>query len=190
MRRDSNDIAGLFRQHADLLYRTALRMLRNAAEAEDAVQDAFLRLRRSKAGPDNLDNPTAWLVRVLRNICIDRQRQAVRRLESALPDEFEAPPHSGPTPEGHLLTAEKLRLVSEVINDLPPNEAETLRLVVIEGLSYRDVATITGVPIGTVRSRLARARQAVRRCLGLAETALDQDPPAPTNVVSLRGTRS
>lgn len=197
---DSRTIAALFREHADALYRAAFRILGDSGEAEDAVQDAFVKLRRGGRSPVDLVRPQAWLFAVLRNICIDRQRDAARRSrvpvvdldgDDASPvDKLLVSGQIGKTPESEVLTAETLRQVSRAIDALPPIEAETLTLVVIEGLSYRDVAEITNVPIGTVRSRLNRARKALRMALHrpLAD-GHDASGVGPTeNVIPLRRT--
>lgn len=189
--RDQN-IAALFRDHADALYRAALRMLGDPGEAEDAVQDSFVKLRRSEKRLDELDRPQAWLFTVLRNVCIDRQREAARRSPLAI-GQFEADEQSvaeqhNPTPESEVLTAEILRQVSKAMEALPPVDAEALTLVVIEGLSYRDVADITDVPIGTVRSRLSRARKTLRDALhgALADGADVAPIDSVENVIPLR----
>ncbi len=187
-------IAALFREHADALYRAAIRMLGDPGEAEDAVQDAFVKLRRSKNRLDDLDSPKAWLFTVLRNVCVDRQRGAARRSMLAS-DRFDADAGelggsgwSSRTPESEVLTSETLSHVSKAMEALPPIDAETLTLVVVEGLSYREVADITGVPVGTVRSRLNRARRTLRDAL---PGALAEGPDAAgahpvENVIPLR----
>ena len=203
MRDDDRKLAALFREHANSLYRAAFRMLGDPGDAEDAVQDAFVRLRRSDRRPTELENPSAWLFAVLRNICIDRLRQVSRRSEDALEyddgsaETYDSAPlaQSPISPESQVLTAETLRQVVNAMDGLPAVEAEALTLVVIEGLSYRDVAEITQVPVGTVRSRLNRARRALRMALrevlardpsGSGGTNADVPSHAEPNVVPLR----
>jgi len=159
--------------HLDAAYNLARYLANDAALAEDVTQDAFLRAFKAfdtyKGGP-----PRAWLFAILRNCWRDRVGEQVRRervvmSEVALSEgqaaEVAAVPDDGDTPESALARAREIDTVRGVIADLPEPFRETLVLREMEELSYREIAGLTGVPIGTVMSRLARARDMLARLL-------------------------
>lgn len=162
------DLSRTFREEVPALYRFALRMLGDAAEAEDAVQDAFLRLTRRGMRREEFASARAFVFRVVRNVCIDRLRARARR--SMLFDDggldFDAQGgRPDATPETDMLVSESFRRIADAMGALPEVEAEALSLVVVEGFSYAETAAATDVPVGTVRSRLNRARQRLRAVL-------------------------
>ena len=143
------DWEALVSQNENRLYRAALSLLGDPQEAEDAVQDAFVRyLERA---PEELENPGAWLMRVLVNNCKSRLRLAWRRV-GPLPDTLPAP-------------AVEEREVLEELFALPPADRAVLHLYYYEGYTTDEVARITGQRPGTVRTRLSRAREKLRRLL-------------------------
>lgn len=129
------------------LYRAALAILGHPQEAEDAVQDAFVKYLEK--APADLENPGAWLMRVLVNGCKSRLRMAWRR-ESPLPENLPAP-----EPEE--------REVVEQIFSLPPEDRTVLHLFYYEGWTTDEIAGLLGKRPGTVRSRLSRAREKLRK---------------------------
>ena len=152
MLRTSNrpvDWEALVTQNEDRLYRAALAILGDPQEAEDAVQDAFVRFLEK--APDHLENPSAWLTRVLVNGCRSRLRLAWRRV-GPLPDTLPAP---GPE-EGQEL---------EELYSLPPEDRAVIHLHYYEGYSTAELAKMLGCRPGTVRSRLFRARERLRKLL-------------------------
>ena len=143
------DWEALVSQNENRLYRAALSLLGDPQEAEDAVQDAFVRyLERA---PEELENPGAWLMRVLVNNCKSRLRLAWRRV-GPLPDTLPAP-------------AMEEREVLEELFALPPADRAVLHLYHYEGYTTDEIARITGQRPGTVRTRLSRAREKLRRLL-------------------------
>ena len=146
---DPNQLEELIRAHQDTLYRTALAILGDPQEAEDAVQDAFLAFLEK--APADLEQPGAWLMRVVVNGCRSRLRRAWRR-EVSLPDTLPAP---GPEERQEL----------EELFALPPEDRAVIHLFYYEGCSTQEIARITGQRPGTVRSRLTRARQKLKRLL-------------------------
>jgi len=143
------DWEALVTENENRLYRTALAILGDPHEAEDAVQDAFLRFLEK--APAQLDNPGAWLLRVLVNDCRSRLRLAWRRV-GTLPETLPAP-----SPE------EREEL--EELYALPPKDRAVLHLCYFEGYSTEEIARMLGSRPGTVRSRLSRARQKLKRLL-------------------------
>ena len=147
------DWEALVSQNENRLYRAALSLLGDPQEAEDAVQDAFVRyLERA---PEELENPGAWLMRVLANNCKSRLRLAWRRV-GPLPDTLPAP-------------AVEEREVLEELFALPPADRAVLHLYYYEGYSTEEIARMTGQRPGTVRARLSRAREKLRRLLAEEE---------------------
>ena len=136
-------------EHENHLYRTALSILGDPQEAEDAVQDAFVKFLEK--APENLEHPRAWLTRVLVNGCRSRLRLAWRRV-GPLPDTLPAP-------------AVEEREVLEELFALPPADRAVLHLYYYEGYTTDEIARITGQRPGTVRTRLSRAREKLRRLL-------------------------
>ena len=147
--------------HLDEAYRLALWLMRNEHDAEDVVQDASLRafryFRTFTGG-----NGRAWFLRIVRNTCAGWR---VRRAD-AVSDPFDEERHhgeqSGTDPEALLLQIGDAALVARAMRHLPERVHQLLVLRELEGLSYRELADVIGVPIGTVMSRLSRAREAFR----------------------------
>ena len=145
------DWEALVTDNENRLYRAALAILGDSQEAEDAVQDAFL-VFLEKA-PADLDRPDAWLMRVLVNGCKSRLRLAWRRKEIPLPESLPAP---GPEEREEL----------EELFALSPEDRAAIHLFYYEGYSTQEIAQLLHCRPGTVRSRLSRARERLRRLLG------------------------
>jgi RNA polymerase sigma-70 factor (ECF subfamily) len=146
------------------MFRLARRLLGDNAEAEDAVQDAFLRLAKSAERATHFVSARAFVFRVVRNVCLDRLRARTRQTKVfAEYDQYSDGPVA--TPETDVIVADHIGRIVRAMNVLPEVEAEALSLVVFDGLSYQEVAATTDVPIGTVRSRLSRARRTLRAAL-------------------------
>jgi RNA polymerase sigma-70 factor (ECF subfamily) len=153
------------------MYAAALRMTRNPADAEDLVQETFLRAYRGFAGFEEGTNLKAWLYRILTNTFINayrkRQRQPVTVSEQEVEDRslFERLGESGPSAEAEVLQ----RLPDDDVKEALDSLSEGFRLAVlladVEGFSYKEIAEIMDVPIGTVMSRLHRGRRALERRL-------------------------
>jgi RNA polymerase sigma-70 factor (ECF subfamily) len=150
--------------HLDAAYGYARYLARNDAAAEDIVQDAFL--RALKAIDQCRGAPRAWLLTIVRNCFLDWTRTIGGQAPiSDLPE-----PTDPETPDLVLERSNMAATVREVIECLPEPFRSTIVLRELEELSYREIADVTGAPIGTVMSRLARARQM------LAAMLLDGEP--------------
>ena len=153
-------------------YNLARWLMRNQTEAEDAVQEAYLRAIRHFATFRGGDG-RAWLLAIVRNTCCDRLKQ---RGHSAQNTDFNEAVHSGgrqgPDPESGLLEAERSELLRKSLAELPAEYREVLVLRELEQLSYREIAVIASVPIGTVMSRLSRARQQLQQTLLASQEAI------------------
>ena len=139
----------LVTQNENRLYRAALAILGDPHEAEDAVQDAFVRYLERR--PENLENPGAWLMRVLVNGCKSRLRLAWRQV--------------GPLPETLAAPGPEEREELEELFSLPPEDRAVLHLYYYEGWSTNEIAQMLGQRPGSVRSRLSRARGKLRKLL-------------------------
>jgi RNA polymerase sigma-70 factor (ECF subfamily) len=147
--------------HMDAAYNFARYLSRDPDSAEDIVQDAFLRAFRSFDGFRG-DAPKAWLFAIVRNCLLD-WLAANRDRHSKIDDlHFEGGPPEAideDTPETLLARDGDVAMVRATVENLPEPFRETLVLRELEELSYKEIATITGVPIGTVMSRLSRGRE-------------------------------
>lgn len=144
--------------HLDAAYNLARWLSRSPSDAEDIVQDAMLRAFRAFDGFRGGDIKP-WLLAIVRNCWRTASAERSRRAHVPLPDEHgDALLAGGPDPEEAALEASDRSRLNGVIALLPNEFREVLILREMEDMSYREIAEVTGVPIGTVMSRLARAR--------------------------------
>ena len=161
--------------HMDAAYNLAYWLLRNHADADDVVQDAFLRAFRAadkRVGADI----KPWLLAIVRNVAyrwldLRQRRSNVISFEAAQPGrDREMGPldvaSEEPTPEEMLVGRAEQALVRRALAELPPAFREVIVLREFEELRYQEISEVTGVPMGTVMSRLARARDQLRELLG------------------------
>lgn len=140
------------------LRRYARSLTRDGSDAEDLVQDALLRAYEKRSSFSADGNMRAWLLSILHNAFIDRVRS--RRSEAARLDRtVELAPQAMEPPQDH---AVRLVQVREAFMGLPEEQRAALHLVAIEGLSYQEAADALAIPPGTLMSRIARARAALR----------------------------
>jgi RNA polymerase sigma-70 factor (ECF subfamily) len=157
------------------VYNLAYRLMGDQASAEDAAQDAFISAFRGLRGFRG-GSFRAWLLRIVRNACYDeyrrRQRKPTTSLEDLSPFNGDATPDSigelishDEGPEDAAEEAELRRAIENCLNELPLDYRTVAVLVDIQGYDYRETASVIGKPLGTVKSRLARARARLRDCL-------------------------
>jgi len=151
--------------HLDAAYRFARWLARSPADADDLVQESMLRAFRGFDGWRGGD-VKAWLFAIMRNCHLTGHARRERRAAEPLPDEGD-PRHAAlvcpaPGPEAASMRRDEERGLARLLEDLPPEHREVLVLREIEELDYRSIAAVTQVPIGTVMSRLARARAALK----------------------------
>jgi RNA polymerase sigma-70 factor (ECF subfamily) len=153
--------------HLDDVYTLARHLLRDATDAEDAVQECYLRALKHF---DSYRGPAMkpWLLAILRNVC---RAEFARRASSAtapideIPEETEQTPlwhETQDTPETQVLRRRDASAIQRMVAGLAEPFRETFVLREIQNLSYREIAEIVGAPVGTVMSRLARARAMLR----------------------------
>jgi RNA polymerase sigma-70 factor (ECF subfamily) len=155
--------------HLDAAYNLARWLVRNPSMAEDVVQEAFLRAQKYFASFRGGSGRT-WLLQIVRNVSFSHLNSQRSRMEvgfSEVADEEEDTylevPDPGAGPEATAMHRQELRRVDQVLKSLPVNLRECVILRELEDLSYKDIAKITGVPIGTVMSRLSRGRRALSK---------------------------
>ncbi len=147
------------------LYQVALGMAGDPDQAADLAQEALVRGFRSLHGFKPGAPLYPWLLRIMRNIWIDELKSARGRREVPMERSMETAGHAA-DPLASVLESERSVALHRAIASLPPEFAMTITLFDLQGMSYEEVARATGVPVGTVRSRLHRARDRLRVLLG------------------------
>ena len=152
-------LAALVDQYASALYRVAFSVLRNAADAEDAVQEAFLRVLRHRNSLAEVRDHRVWLIRIVWNVVLDRKRRAKTRPETDDVSELaRVLPSTGLSAEEIAAAAQHHAHVLACVEHLPAKERQVLQLSAFEELSSVEIASVLGISESSVRSRLFRAR--------------------------------
>jgi RNA polymerase sigma-70 factor (ECF subfamily) len=173
---DQADFAAEAMQYAPQLYSGALRMTRNAADAEDLVQETYLKGYRSYASFTEGTNLRAWLFRIMTNTFINSYRAKQRRpTETELGDYEDLYLYknlatvqnaaANRSAEDSLMAILPDDEVKQALEDLPDNFRLPVILADVEGFSYKEIAEMLDIPIGTVMSRLHRGRRAMQKAL-------------------------
>jgi RNA polymerase sigma factor (sigma-70 family) len=153
--------------HLDAAFNYARWLTRNDTDAEDVVQDACVRAIRFFSSLRN-DDARAWLFTIVRNAWYSRVSRKANVAEGTrLNDGQDEWPDNALDPEERLLQQHTIALVRAALEQLPVDFREVIVLREIEGLSYKEIAEVAGVPVGTVMSRLARARERLQTILKL-----------------------
>jgi RNA polymerase sigma-70 factor (ECF subfamily) len=152
-------LAALVDQYAGALYRVAFSVVRNPADAEDAVQEAFLRVLRHRDTLHEVRDHRVWLIRIVWNIVLDRKRRSKTRPETDDVEELaRVLPSAGLSAEEIAAAAQHHARVLACVEQLPAKEREVLQLSAFEELSSVEIAGVLGITESSVRSRLFRAR--------------------------------
>jgi RNA polymerase sigma factor (sigma-70 family) len=151
----------------DSLYNFARWLVHNQNDAEDLVQETYLKAFRGFGSFQPGTNFRAWMYRILRNTFLSSRSTVERRMTVAMDEEDDSPalPTTFSTPESLLIERSNNAVVQGAIEQLPVIFREVILLRDVEDASYREIAEISSIPIGTVMSRLARARKIVRESL-------------------------
>jgi RNA polymerase sigma-70 factor (ECF subfamily) len=140
-------------------YNLARWLMKNQEDAEDVVQESYLRAFRFFATFREGTNCRSWFLRIVRNSCYTAlEARNVKKNEVALDFEVDEIPDTSPLPPASLARKATIETVREAVAALPIEFRETVVLRELEGLSYKEISEVSGVPIGTVMSRLARGR--------------------------------
>ncbi|NDJ75019.1 MAG: sigma-70 family RNA polymerase sigma factor [Chloroflexi bacterium] len=170
-RGDVESFNALVLHYQDTAFTVAYRIMGESEAAADAAQEAFISAFR-KLNQFKGDRFKAWLLRIVTNACYDELRRRQRRPASSLEDLHHVNPQPGlqlhshqENPEQHAQRSELNAAIQDCISALPDNQRVIEVLADVEGYSYQEIADITGLALGTVKSRLSRARTRLRDCL-------------------------
>lgn len=166
----AREYAELIGQSLDPLYRTAVRLTGNPADAEDLVQETCVRAYRAWAQLREATAGRAWLFQVLRNAWLDQLRKTARRPQLVPIEQDAREPLAEPPPLPNVSDATERQALEQgfdqevlaAMNELPEEERLALLFQVFGGLSYREISEALGCPLGTVMSRLHRAKSSLR----------------------------
>jgi RNA polymerase sigma-70 factor (ECF subfamily) len=163
--------------HIDALYRTAYSMTKNAGDADDLVQDTYLRAFQFFDQFQGGTNSRAWLFRIMTNLYINTYRKRMREPERVSYDEMEdfflynrlvnspGAASGNDSPETEVVQRVQIEAIREAIAQLPEEYRATLVLADLNEFSYQEVSDMLQIPLGTVRSRLSRGRRLVQKAL-------------------------
>ena len=151
--------------HFASLYNFACWLTQDRAAAEDLVQEAYMKALKGFSSYKQGTNFRAWIYRILRNTFLTTQ--AGLKAEVSLDDDDDAPvePKTSATPESILLARAEQKTIQQALEELPLTFREVILLCDLEEMSYDEIAQTLSIPIGTVMSRLSRARKAMRTLL-------------------------
>jgi RNA polymerase sigma-70 factor (ECF subfamily) len=171
---DVGAVGELYDRYASTLFPIALRILRDRTEAEDVLHDAFVAVNeRAAQYAADRGSVIAWLVTLVRNLSIDRTRRRERRGSLARDVIAHEPPASARDPERLTSEASEREKIRRALSSLPEAQRQTLEVAFFEGLSYPEIAARENVPLGTIKSRAARALAALREALLKEGVALE-----------------
>lgn len=169
---DDEALAELYDHYAPTAFGLALRIVRDHREAEDVVHDAFIAVvERADQYRVERGSVAAWLITTVRNLALDRMRRRTRRAQIAEEELRHEPVEPIPDPEAVFGVRREHATVSAALARLPTSQRRTLEVAFFEGLSYPEIAARENVPLGTVKSRAARALAALREALEHPQTS-------------------
>ena len=156
------DFRNIWMPLAERFFRAAYYMLESQQDAEDAVQELYLKIWKSHANLTDLKSPAAYGMSLLKNICIDRIRR--REIRKAEPLEAGVPQADAP-PEKRLAARDILKKVMEEIDRLPQKQAQVMKMMVIEDLDYKEISERTSLSQVHVRVLISTARKTLKQKL-------------------------
>ncbi len=172
--RDERALAAFYDRHSRLVYSVALRVLRSAPEAEDVLQESFVRVwSRASTYEPRLGSPAAWLTRIARNCAIDRIRaRKVRQLVDAPQPEPDAVPLTEPatsvTPEVVFADVTQADTIRGALNGLPASQRTLIEAAFFDGYTHQELSKRFDMPLGTVKARIRTGLLALRSQLAHA----------------------
>nr|WP_260504299.1 RNA polymerase sigma factor SigW [Paenibacillus illinoisensis] len=169
---DQRAFAEIVELYKDKLFHLAYRMLNNRHEAEDVVQETFLRVFRNMEKYDPNQKFSTWIYRIATNLCIDRLRRKKPSysLDAELNDQegsdgYSMLPSDDRTPESEALLSETQTLIREAIDSLPAKYKSVMILRYLQDLSLQEISDVTGMPVTTIKTRVHRGRDFLRKKL-------------------------
>jgi RNA polymerase sigma-70 factor (ECF subfamily) len=176
-RAEDNALAAMVDQYAGALYRVAYSVLRNQADAEDAVQEAFVRVLRHRDSLGEVRDHRVWLIRIVWNIVLDRKRRAKTRPETDDVSELaRVLPSTGLSAEELAAAAQHHAHVLGCVDKLPAKERQVLMLSAFEELTSVEIASVLEISESSVRSRLFRARNLMAELLNHDRNLHERSP--------------
>ena len=166
---DSAAFEALVERYQQQVFNLALRMVASRADAEDLAQEAFIRTWRALPSFHQSAQFSTWLYRLTSNICIDFLRAQKRKKTISLTmlqddeDKQWDLPDGGPLPEQRMIDREEREALGRAFQSLDPDYRQVLTLRIVNGCSYQEIGEILNLPEGTVKSRLSRARDQLRK---------------------------
>lgn len=162
---DASAFNRLMANHEKRMYAVALRMFANREDAQDCLQEAMLRVYRSIGGFKGQSSFSTWLYRITMNTCLDELRRKKNKQSASLDSLLEqgwSPADESATPEKHALRSELKRELQSAIHELPEDMRSAVVLRDVQGFAYDEIAQMLDVNVGTVKSRISRAREKLR----------------------------
>lgn len=157
-----SDFSNIWLPLTDRFYKVAFYLLESESDAEDAVQELYLKLWSARSSLENVNNPVAYGISMLKNICIDRIRRRTARQTEPLE---KAPPPAEASAHRHTEIKDTLRFLLKEMEKLPQRQREVLKLRAMEGLEYEDISKRTGLSQVHVRVLVATARKTLKKKL-------------------------
>jgi|SRR5579862_2617178 len=156
----SETITALVMEYSATLYRVAYSVMRNAAEAEDAVQEAFVRVLKHRDKLEDIKDPRVWLIRITWNVVLDKKRRSKTRPENDdVADFARVLPSNDRRADDSLISTQEHERILSLIDRLPGKERQALLLSAVEELSTVQIAAVLGTTESSIRSRIFRARR-------------------------------
>ena len=146
----------------DIIFRMAFRITQNQADAEDVVQETMMKVWKRREEWDQIDSMEAFCLTICRNLSLDKLRRMDNQVQT-LADDYDPADYShASNPEQVVIQQDRMKLVRELISQLPERLRSCMQLRDIEGKSYRDIAEVLGISEQQVKVNIFRARQSVR----------------------------
>ena len=174
---DAEAFNALLGAHERRMYAVALRMCGNPEDAQDCLQEAMLRVWRAISGFKAQSSFATWVYRITMNTCLDELRRRKARTSTSLDAMLEngfSPSDEYDTPEHHSLQAEQRRMLEKAIAGLPEDMRAAIVLRDIQGYAYDEIADILGTNVGTIKSRISRGREQLRKKISARPELFDK----------------
>lgn len=163
---DRDAFAMLYEATSSKLHAICVSVLKDRPEAEETLQEVYIKVWQGAGRyASNGLSPMTWLITIARNRAIDRLRARTSRPVTSPSDEAESLPSSEPGPEAATIRAQERKLLDNCLAELGKDQAEAVRAIYLEGLTYADLATRLDKPINTVRSWLRRSLMRLKDCV-------------------------
>ena len=146
----------------DKLYRFAFKLLRDQQEAQDVVQEVFIKIWNMRGEMDKLSNVEAWCMRITRNLSLDKLKSKHKKYTNTMEEGFDISEESTATPYSATEMNDAMYNVGKFIASLPEKQRQVIQLRDVEGYSYKEISDIMEIDMNQVKVNLFRARKAVK----------------------------